>query len=374
MTEPVPILVPQEVVNDTSVRVVSLACASGQEVKEGQSVAELETSKSNLQVEAPSAGWLQLLCKIGDDVPVGGVLGRLYISKAECQAALQASSAPVLAPSPAEEEPTASAVTVFSEGARALMKAKGLDEALFKGQSFVRAADVQALLRDDLPPAATLPTAEAAPVKTPAPAKEAIPFQQTLDEAWPLWPLIRADLHRINGLHDNAELLRQWWWNPGFCYVLWYRIGRWARLRPWAKLLIYPLAILILHRRHLQSGIRIPLSVKAGPGLLIGHWGSIWINPACTLGANCTLGNDINFGSAGGAGKIGVPHLGDNVFVGPGARVAGPVKVGQNVAIMPNTLVTTDVAPGSIVVGVPHKVSGHQDHNIFVSQTHYPLP
>ena len=367
MTNPVPILVPQEVVNDTSVRVVKIAVVSGQEVSLGQPLVELETSKSNIQVESPAAGWLLVLCKVGDDVPVGGLIGHVFGS----QSALDAASQPSLPPSqPAPAE--APAVTIFSKDARALLQASGMDEAAFKGRAFVRAADVQALLGKE---GLTAPDESAMPEHAGASGVlENKAFEQTFAHDWPLWMLVRSDLHRIDGRHDNVHLLHHWRRNPGFRYVLWFRIAQWARQRAWRKLLVYPLAIWRLERCHLQSGIRIPLAVKAGPGLLVGHWGGIWISPSCTLGANCSLGNDINIGSAGGAGQVGVPKIGDNVFIGPGSRIAGPVKVGQCSAIMPNSLVTADVPPGSIVIGVPHRISGHRDSNTFVSNTNYPRP
>jgi serine O-acetyltransferase len=366
MTDPTAIRVPQEVVNDTSVRVVRLLSTTGQQIMAGQTIAELETSKSVLQVEAPASGWLQVLCKEGDDLPVGGLIGQLYKSEGSLQATLQ--------PTPVKLQPVAtnllpetSTATVFSDDARALIHSHGLSEAAFHGRGFVRAADVKALLKTE-----PLMSVESPALPPMIAAK--VPFTQTLAEDWPLLALIRADLHRIEGRHDNATLLHQWWWNPGFNYVFWFRITQWTQRRRWARPIFFPLLVLILHRRHLQSGIRIPLSVKAGPGLHIGHWGGIWINPQCRLGANCTISNDVNAGSAGGASKVGVPQIGDNVYIGPGSRLAGPIQIGQNVAIMPNTLVTADVPPNSIIIGVPHRISGRLEHNNFVSNTQYPLP
>ncbi|MBX7207583.1 MAG: hypothetical protein K1X78_04705 [Verrucomicrobiaceae bacterium] len=374
MSAPIPILVPQEDVNDTSARVVRFAAATGQQVSAGQVLVELETSKTTLELSAPAAGWLRLTCAAGDDLPVGGVIGQVFDSKSALDTALQPAPSPPL-PSPSSPPvatqlaPAHAVVTVFSDEARAALQAAGLDESAFAGRSFVRAADVRALLQE----ADTTPSMQPAPPRAAHEAKDT-PLVQTFADGWPLLALIRADLHRIDGRHDFAELLRQWFWNPGFSYVLWFRIAQWCRQRAWAKLLLYPVALWSLHRRNLQSGIRIPLSVNAGPGLLVAHWGSIWLNPACTLGANCTLGNDINFGSAGTAGKGGVPQLGDNVFIGPGARLAGALKIGHDVAVMANTLVTADVPPGSIVIGVPHRISGRQRTNTFVSHTDYPRP
>lgn len=370
MTEPLPILAPQEVVNDTSVRVIRILVKTGCEVQPGQAIVELETSKSNIQVEAPAGGWLQLLCTEGEDIPVGGLLGRLFESKAGLDAVFSSS----VQTTPPLDEPASDAgaapSTVFSDQARALLAGNGLAEDLFKGRAFVRAADVRALLHHGEPvseqPAPVPPRLEKA---TPDAA-----FQQTFADGWPLWTLIRSDLHRIDGRHDNKEMFHHLLRNPAFRYVFWFRIAQWSREHAWSRLLLYPLALFFLDRVHFRTGIRIPISVKAGPGLFLGHWGSMVVNPKCTLGMNCTLGNEISLGSAGGAGQRGVPQLGDNVYVGPGARLAGAINIGQNAAVMPNSLVTTDVPPGSIVIGVPHRVSGHQAANPFTSNTDYPQP
>jgi serine O-acetyltransferase len=360
MSDPFVIRVPHEVVNDNSVRVVSLLATTGQQVVAGQGLVELETSKSNIEIEAEVAGWLQLLCKAGDDITVGGVIGYVHDSKDELLWAFRAASVPEAS---AETSIVTAIATVFSNDALALMQAKGISEEVFRNRSFVRAADVKSL-GEGAPPDSVTQSKDEADVS----------FEQTFGDDWPLLALIRSDVHRIGGRHDNATILHQWWWNPGFNFVFWFRIAQWARRRAWTKVALLPVILLILYRRHLQSGIRIPLSVEAGPGLLIAHWGGIWINPQCRLGANCTLSNDINAGSAGGAGTRGVPQIGNNVYVGPGSRLAGPIRIGQNAAIMPNTLVTSDVQPNSIVIGVPHRVSGRLEKNNFVSNTDYPRP
>ena len=148
---------------------------------------------------------------------------------------------------------------------------------------------------------------------------------------------------------------------------MWFRIAQAARRHPLARLLIYPIARWRLGRCHYRTSIRIPLSVKAGPGLLIGHWGAVWVSPGCSFGANCSLGNGINIGGAGDSGKRGMPQLGDNVFIGPGAKLSGPITVGQEAAVMANTVVAIDVPPGGIALGVPHRISGRQEHNRYVS-------
>lgn len=347
MPDPIAILVPQEIANDDSVRVVSLAIAHGQRVLAGARVAEIETSKSTVEITTPADGWAELCCKAGDDIAIGGLLARLHAS--ELRAPAEHAAITAAAGSTAQH-------TVFSEAARKEIAARGLDPAAFAGRGFVRERDVTGATT-------AVPVAEPAAATPSAPQ----PFQQTFCEDWPWHRLIKADLFRINGADDARELLANWWTNPAFVYVMWFRIAQAARRHPLARLLIYPFARWRLGRCHYRTGIRIPLSVKAGPGLLIGHWGAVWISPECSFGANCSLGNGINIGGAGGSGKRGVPQLGDNVFIGPGAKLSEPITIGHEAAVMANTVVAADVPPGAIALGVPHRIAGRQERNRYVS-------
>lgn len=365
MTEKIDILVPQEVVNDTSVRVIRLSLQTGLPVLAGQRVVDLETSKSILEIDAPSAGWVQVLCKVGDDLPVGSVLGHVFATEEDLLTALKPKETKVL------DEIRSPAI--FSRQALEMIVANGLDPEGFGERAFVRKRDVLLRLGNQQPEGGETSgtqeniTFENHQISSSADSTSA----QVLDDGWSLAELVCSDLHRINGRHDWREFLRQWWWNPAFKYVLWFRIAQFARKHVVTKWLIYYVAVFFLHRCHLRTGIRIPLSVRVGPGLNIGHWGSIWINPACSIGANCTIGTDISVGSAGGAGEKGVPQIGNNVFIGPGSRLAGPISIGNNVAIMPNSLVTADVPEGGVVLGVPHRISRRQITNPFVSNTDY---
>ena len=69
------IRVPQETVNDDSVRVVRWLAADGESVRAAAPVVEIETSKSVLEVEAPEAGRLRIMRQAGDMVGIGELLG-----------------------------------------------------------------------------------------------------------------------------------------------------------------------------------------------------------------------------------------------------------------------------------------------------------
>lgn len=91
-----------------------------------------------------------------------------------------------------------------------------------------------------------------------------------------------------------------------------------------------------------------------GPGLTIWHWGPIIVNPAARLGTNCTLNPMAIIGH-----KIpgeGAPQIGDNVFIGGGAKIIGNISIGNNVTVAPNAVVVKDIQDNCVVGGVPTRI------------------
>jgi len=100
-------------------------------------------------------------------------------------------------------------------------------------------------------------------------------------------------------------------------------------------------------------GFTIPPNT-CGAGLAINHWGTIVISPEATLGRNCRLNVCVNIGLKHGK----APTIGDNVYIGPGAKLFGGITVGNNVAIGANAVVNKDVPDGVTVAGVPARIIG----------------
>lgn len=89
-----------------------------------------------------------------------------------------------------------------------------------------------------------------------------------------------------------------------------------------------------------------------GPGFIILHSIGLVINTGVIAGKNLTLENGITIG----ADKGRAPVLGDNVYIGAGARVIGGVNIGNNVRIGANAVVVKDVPNNATVVGVPARI------------------
>jgi len=103
------------------------------------------------------------------------------------------------------------------------------------------------------------------------------------------------------------------------------------------------------------TGISIPYSTQIGDHFYIGHFGGIIINSKAIIGNNCNISQGVTIGISGRGVRRGVPIIGNNVYIGANAVVAGSISVGDNVVIGANSLVTESVEPNITVVGVPAK-------------------
>jgi serine O-acetyltransferase len=101
-------------------------------------------------------------------------------------------------------------------------------------------------------------------------------------------------------------------------------------------------------------GFSIPINVF-GPGLSIAHRGTIVVNHGARVGANCRLHVCVNIGTEAGKSN-GAPEIGDNCYIGPGAKLFGPIRLGDNLAIGANAVVNASFPEGNMTIGgVPAK-------------------
>jgi serine O-acetyltransferase len=111
-----------------------------------------------------------------------------------------------------------------------------------------------------------------------------------------------------------------------------------------------------------MSGIEIESGAHIGSGLFINNFGGIVLG-AVTMGENCTINQGVTLGrSSTVAGKAlnDLPTIGDRVFIGPRAIVAGPVTLGDDSSVAGGSLVTRDIPTCGTVMGVPAKVVSRQ--------------
>ena len=108
-----------------------------------------------------------------------------------------------------------------------------------------------------------------------------------------------------------------------------------------------------MRRISYKTGIQIPPNT-CGPGLQIWHYGYIIINGATQIGKNLTIYPSVEIGHKVVNG--GCPIIGDNVFIGAGAKIFGNIKIGNNVTIAANSVVLNDIPDNAVVGGVPAKI------------------
>lgn len=105
------------------------------------------------------------------------------------------------------------------------------------------------------------------------------------------------------------------------------------------------------------TGIEIHPGATIGEGLFIDHGMGVVIGETAVIGDNCTIYHNVTLGGRGHAiGQRRHPIIGDNVLVGAGAKLLGPITVGSNTNIGANAVILHDVPDGATVVGVPGKI------------------
>lgn len=100
------------------------------------------------------------------------------------------------------------------------------------------------------------------------------------------------------------------------------------------------------------SGVRLPLGAEVGGGLYLAQPGSVNVAPEARIGRDCNLSHGVVIAT----GKSGAPWIGDRVYLGPGVKVLGPVRIGNDVAIGRNLLVDRDVPDGAVLGPVPARL------------------
>lgn len=107
-----------------------------------------------------------------------------------------------------------------------------------------------------------------------------------------------------------------------------------------------------------KLGFSIPFNVF-GPGLSIAHYGMLVVHSNAKIGKNCRIHEGVTIGATGG--NDCAADIGDNVFIGTGAKILGGIKIADGVAIGANAVVVKDILePNTTWAGVPaHKVSNN---------------
>jgi serine O-acetyltransferase len=135
-----------------------------------------------------------------------------------------------------------------------------------------------------------------------------------------------------------------------------YRFFNWIYNSSAPKIIKTPLLFIgVLKQKGIEilTGITLPYAAQIGEGCYIGHHSGIIINANTVIGKNCNISQGVTIGVSGRGARRGAPVIGDYVYIGANATVAGKIHVGDRAVIGANSLVTRDVLERTTVLGVP---------------------
>jgi serine O-acetyltransferase len=167
----------------------------------------------------------------------------------------------------------------------------------------------------------------------------------------------------------QAEILATW---PGIHAVLAHRI---AHALYAAGVPLIPRLISMLSRA--LTGVEIHPAARIGEGLFIDHGSGVVIGETAEIGDNVTMYQGVTLGGTGFATGKRHPTVQDNVTIGSGAKLLGPIVIGHGAKIGANSVVITDVPPNCTVVGNPGhpvRVDGRRVEGPDADWIHLPDP
>lgn len=140
----------------------------------------------------------------------------------------------------------------------------------------------------------------------------------------------------------------------GFWVMCVFRFGQWRYTirQPWLR---KPFSFIYRVLRTLvqvMTGIELHCETRVGRRLLIEHFGGIIISGDAVIGDDVVIRQGVTIGLRT-TGRRGAPVIGNRVDIGAGAKLLGPIRVGDDAVIGANAVVLCDVPDGALAVGVP---------------------
>ena len=138
---------------------------------------------------------------------------------------------------------------------------------------------------------------------------------------------------------------------PGIKAVRSHRLAHWCYRHD-----LKFLARAISQRSRRRTGIEIHPGATIGRRLVIDHGMGIVIGETAEIGDDCLIYHGVTLGGTGKDVGKRHPTIGNNVLIGTGAKVLGPIKVGDNSRIAANSVVLREIPEDSTAVGIPARV------------------
>lgn len=174
---------------------------------------------------------------------------------------------------------------------------------------------------------------------------------------------IRAVFDRDPAARSSLEIFLAY---PGLHAIWFYRRAHWL----WTHHMPL-LGRIVSHIGRTLSGIEIHPGATIGPGFFIDHGMGVVIGETAEVGANVTLYHGVTLGGTSWKKGKRHPTLADDVVVGAGAKILGPITIGARTRVGANAVVVKDVPPDSVVVGVPGRITHrHGERVVYVEHGH----
>src|SRR5688572_5448037 len=143
---------------------------------------------------------------------------------------------------------------------------------------------------------------------------------------------------------------------PGFHALLVHRLAHWL----WGVRFKW-LARMVSHLGRWLTGIEIHPGARIGRRFFIDHGMGVVIGETAVVGDDCTLYHGVTLGGTSWNKGKRHPTLGRGVVIGAGAKLLGPIDVGEDAKIGSNAVVVRDVPPGATAVGIPARIVTPED-------------
>ncbi len=180
---------------------------------------------------------------------------------------------------------------------------------------------------------------------------------------------IRAIRERDPAARNTAEVLLCY---PGLHALICHRLAHGLYRR---GLVLLPR--LISHLSRFFTGIEIHPGAKIGASFFIDHGMGVVIGETSEIGSNVTIYQGVTLGGTGKEKGKRHPTICNNVVIGTGAKVLGPIEIGENSRIGAGSVVLQAVPPNSTVVGIPGRVvfyNGEKVPSINLNHSDMPDP
>jgi serine O-acetyltransferase len=167
---------------------------------------------------------------------------------------------------------------------------------------------------------------------------------------------VKSDLYRYTGRVSLFGFLRYYFFARGFHYTCWMRLTTYFYSKLFYSKLFYIIARLNLYRLSTKYGIEISHKVRVGKGFYIGHFGCVVVSNDAVIGDNVNLSQGVTIGQSNRGKLQGVPIIGNEVYIGPGAKLFGGISLGEGCAVGANCVVNRSFSDDSVIVGIPGKM------------------